>query len=77
MTSHESTGIDPALVRLTIAALTEEYGQRIALAASGGERCAVVEAWATQCERELEGLHTEEATHLRALYRAVLEGVRS
>lgn len=77
MTTPEPRGIDPALVRLTIAALTDEYAQRIAQARSGGERIAFVEAWATRCHQELYGVHTDEAAHQRALYRAVLEGVRS
>jgi hypothetical protein len=75
MIAQGDIGIDPALVRLMLAALAEEYGQRIALVQSGSERRALVEAWARQSERELDVLDTNEATHLRALYRAVLEGV--
>ena len=74
MSVQGDIGIDPALVRLMLAALAVEYGQRIALARSGGERRALIEAWARQSERELDVLDTTEATHLRALYRAVLEG---
>lgn len=73
----EPVGIDPALVRLTLAELAESYGARIAAAESGAERAAYLEAWALVSRRELDGLDTEEAAHLRALYSAVAEGARS
>ncbi len=76
MTGFEPRGIDPVIVRLTLAALAEEYGERIAKAASGSERAEYLEAWARTCRRELDGLDTSEAAHLRALFEAVLERVR-
>lgn len=71
----EPAGIDPALVRITLAELADEFGERIARAQSGGERAALLEQWATCCVRELSGLDTDEARRLSALYRATLEAI--
>lgn len=76
MTAFEPRGIDPVIVRLTLAALAEEYGERIAKAGSGSERADYLEAWARTCRRELDGLTTAEALHLRALFDAIVERVR-
>jgi hypothetical protein len=71
---QEWPGIDPALTQLTLSALAARYGDRIALAQSGGERASLVRDYAKECLRELSGLDTEEAHSLRVLYRAIERG---
>ena len=73
MSVPDRFGIDPVIVRLTLAALAEEYGARIARAGTSAERSNYLEAWARTARGELEGLDTEEARHLRALYEAIVE----
>lgn len=75
-TRRDWPGIDHALVRLHLRELESEYGARIALAESGSQRWALVEAWAKRMHGELVGVDTEEARRLRALYRSVFEGER-
>ena len=74
MIAREPVGIDPALVRLTLQALSEEYGRLAAGARSGGDKQAVMERWARACLRELQGVDTPDAEQQRALYALVLEG---
>lgn len=75
--SFEAPGIDPVVVRLTLAALAEQYGARIVHTNSPAERANYLEAWARTARRELEGLDTAEAANLRALYDAILERVQA
>lgn len=73
MSLRDRFGIDPVIVRLTLAALAEDYGARIARTSTTAERRDYLEAWARTARRELDGLDTEEALHLRALYDAIIE----
>jgi len=75
MSFLEPRGVDPALTRLTLAELAVVYGERLARPEYQSERAALVRAWALDCERELLGVDTLEAAHLRSLYRAVFETV--
>ena len=71
---REWPGIDPAMVRLALAALADVYGEHIARAESGGERASLLRDYARACLQELSGQDTEEASSLRALYRAIERG---
>jgi hypothetical protein len=71
---QEWPGIDPVMVRLALGALADVYGERIALTEPGGERASLVRDYARACLQELSGQNTEEASALRALYRAIERG---
>lgn len=71
---HVWPGIDPVRVRLLLGELDQVFAERVASACSGTEQATLVEEWATRSARELEGLDTDEAQRLRAIYRAIAHG---